>query len=323
MPRSVLGERAIHLGRRLPWLPPLLLFVEACWLRGLLALFALLPAAIASRVGAALLRRLGPLLPKSAHVARNLAFLRAAGVAPVTVADAWANVGHLLAEYPHFARIVASGMRIVVDPAAQPILGAGGRVVFVSAHVGSLEVAAAAIDRLGVRVDILYTPQSNPYLERTIQRYRGALGVRFLSRERALRAWLRGDARTSCGLATDQRVDDGELLPLFGVPALTSTTPAKLALRLGAPIVPLRAVREGPARYRVEFEAPIGADDVTATTLALQRRFEHWIAEHPGQWLCTKRRWPRDTPVPAAPQPAIGAPPAVRAAAPHAAGPPP
>jgi lauroyl/myristoyl acyltransferase len=24
------------------------------------------------------------------------------------------------------------------------------------------------------------------------------------------------------------------------------------------------------------------------------RLLEHWIAERPGEWLCTKRRWPKE-----------------------------
>lgn len=51
-------------------------------------------------------------------------------------------------------------------------------------------------------------------------------------------------------------------------------------------------------RFRVTVGPPIPApgqgsdeDRALAMTRALNERFESWIREQPGQWMCTKRRW--------------------------------
>ena len=102
-------------------------------------------------------------------------------------------------------------------------------------------------------------------------------------------------------IIVDQRVDDGEWLPFFGVQALTTTTPARLARRFDCPIVPASAVLLANGRYRITYHEPLrpdplrGADeDVREITLTLNRLFESWIRQEPGQWLCMKRRWPKD-----------------------------
>jgi MFS family permease len=108
-------------------------------------------------------------------------------------------------------------------------------------------------------------------------------------------------AGRSVGAAFDTRIDQGELVPFFGVPAPTNTLPAMLGLR-GYKVVPTRAVRLSGCRYRIEVMAPLAPADAEAPrqaqVLDLTRQingvFESWIREDPGQWICMKRRWPKD-----------------------------
>ncbi len=103
----------------------------------------------------------------------------------------------------------------------------------------------------------------------------------------------------------DVRVDSGTPLPLFGRDAPTTVSPFRMALRLGYPVVPVRAIRAGPARFEIEFFEPLSVpskgEAPAAKTAAIQmasqfnQRLEHWIGQRPGEWLCTKRRWPKET----------------------------
>ncbi len=114
-------------------------------------------------------------------------------------------------------------------------------------------------------------------------------------------------AGRSVGAAFDTRIDEGEPVPFFGVPALTNTLPALLSLR-GYPLIPIRAVRLPGTRYRIEVMAPLAPADPDAPrkaqvldiTTRLNAVFEDWIREDPGQWLCMKRRWPKPRPAQAA-----------------------
>ncbi len=213
----------------------------------------------------------------------------------------WRNLGAVFAEYPHLGRITAERIEAECHPGAREILERGRQAIYVSGHLGNWELAASAIAREGVPLSVVYTPFDDAPLDACIARFRTQLGCEMLEKSEAargmIRAWSRG---RSLGLVADQRVDDGVALPLFGEPAWTSTTPARLALRFGAPMVPMCVERLPRARFRVRFDAPIeppagqasreAAEAMTATFL---ERLEGWILAHPEQWMCTKRRWPK------------------------------
>ena len=79
------------------------------------------------------------------------------------------------------------------------------------------------------------------------------------------------------------------------------TTAARLALRTGAALLPIRAERLGKARYRVTVYDPIPVPEgdldsdaqAVKMTEAVHHHFEQWISEQPDQWICLKRRWPK------------------------------
>ena len=106
----------------------------------------------------------------------------------------------------------------------------------------------------------------------------------------------------SIGLVMGQRVDSGTPLPFFGIPKLTTLIPARLAVRFECELVPVRAQRLEGARFKITFYPPVQPDDGTAgevetakqMTLKVNAMLEQWILEAPEDWICTKRRWPKD-----------------------------
>jgi KDO2-lipid IV(A) lauroyltransferase len=156
-------------------------------------------------------------------------------------------------------------------------------------------------------VTVLYAADANPWIGRLMLRARRGLGCRLEPRDGGVRRLVRALGRGhSVGLLVDTRVDDGEPVPFFGRPALTTTVPARLALRHGLELVPVRVERLDGARFRVTIYEPVLPDDPAAPpreqalqmTRKLHEHFERWIRERPGEWLCSKRRWPED-PAPA------------------------
>ena len=200
----------------------------------------------------------------------------------------------------------------IVSDGHVPVLQDPDRpAVFVSAHLANWEVCAIAIVRAGVPVTGVYTPLQNPYLDRILMRRRQALGCRLVPRDSSMRTLLRElKAGRSIGMIMDQRVDSGVPIPFFGIDKWTTLVPARLALRHGCDLVPLRTERLGDARFRVTFYEPLKPDDpradeieqATQVTRKINRMFEDWIRERPEDWWCSKRRWPKDA------MPASGAP---------------
>jgi KDO2-lipid IV(A) lauroyltransferase len=280
---------------------------------GLLALFwwisARLEPGTASAWGQRLFRRIGPSVGKAAQVRRNLrlAFpdLGEAEHAEL-LREIWGNAGAVLAEYPHFKAICHDDFEkhfeVVEEWDVGEYRAAGKPGMFVTAHVGNWELPGAAASRQGIPVTAIYAPSRNPFVDRMLRLRREALGCRLVSLEEGARPLLRelGEGR-SVGLVVDTRDDDGVPLPFFGIDKLTTLAPARLALRFGCELIPVRIERLGPARFRLIVHEPIRPDPALASDKEravqmmrdLNRLFEQWIRERPEQWLCVKRAWPR------------------------------
>ena len=102
-------------------------------------------------------------------------------------------------------------------------------------------------------------------------------------------------------MLTDQKMNDGIAVPLFGHAAMTASAGAALALRFRAKMHPAHVERLGPARFRVIVEAalplPDSGDrtaDIAALTAAMNACLERWIRARPAEWLWLHRRWPKE-----------------------------
>jgi len=222
------------------------------------------------------------------------------------VRGVWANGGDVFAEYPRLKRIcdpAAGRLETRVIGTAAELVAAGTPCVFVSAHLANWEICAAGVTRLGLPLTVVYTPAVNVYMDRLLAHWRKPLGCRLVPREESIRPMIRElQAGRSIGLIVDQRVDSGEMLPFFGMPKATTVVPARLALKHGIPLVPIRCERLGDARFRVSLYPPVSprsdgvsaAEQATDMMVQVNALFEQWIRQCPTQWFCSKRRWPRD-----------------------------
>lgn len=260
---------------------------------------------VASRKGYRLFRRLGPCLRKNRHVIRNLeiAFPELTAAQRADLAgDIWANFGAVLAEYPYLPSLARSATDIDIRGASRTVIEHRQPAVYITAHVGNWEIAAATIARLQIPFTTIYSPQSNPYVDHLLQSIRASMGVEFVSKRNAIRQLVREIRHgRSVGMLPDQRITGGEPVPFFGLDAETTTSPAWLAIKMNCPLIPIEIERLGCARFCAHFHEPLDThaeiedrdERVQAVTRDINRLFEQWIRQHPGHWLCSKRRWPR------------------------------
>ncbi|HSA79663.1 MAG TPA: lysophospholipid acyltransferase family protein [Geminicoccaceae bacterium] len=306
--RRTISKRAIHALR-----PALRLIV---WpLQGLaLALFwsccrAMSPARAAA-FGARLGRAFGPHLRWHGRLRANLAI--ALPHAPSERVEAlaqaaWSSFGTTLAEHAHFGTIVGSDfdehVEVVLAPGLEACRGRPARFVFVTAHLGNWEIAPAAARRLGLPLTVVYSPRANPIVDWQVQRRRRDLGCRFLASDDSIRPLLNElRAGRSIGLLVDLRVESGAALPFCGQPTTTTLVPARLALKFGCPLIPVRVERLQPARFRVTAEDAVLPDAAAPPALQARQmmaqvnaRFESWIVARPYEWQCFQNRWPQAT----------------------------
>lgn len=293
-----------------PRLLRLLWMIEGGLIGALYAVSSRVSPDRASAVGRRLMRAIGPRLAKTHVFRRNLqiAFPEKSAVElDELVREIWGNMGAILAEYPHLETICRSEaeerLQIVRKGDSQVFREAHSPAVFVSAHLANWEIAAGSVVSVGVPLTGIYTPIQNPWFDRMLYRSRLALGCGMVKREGAVRQLMKAlRDGISVGLLVDQRVDAGEPVAFFGHDMNTSLTPAQLALRFDCELIPVQVQRLEGARYRVIFHEPVQADDRSADdheralqmTRKLDALFESWIRERPHEWICSKRRWPKD-----------------------------
>ena len=192
----------------------------------------------------------------------------------------------------------------------------GRGVVIVSAHLGNWEIGGAAVAAWGCPMDIVVARQRNERFDRHLTRARRRLGVGIIPRGEARRGVLRALAEgRGVGIMGDQDARRaGVFATFFGRPASTARGPAVLAMRSGAEVITLFAMREPGwrPRYTVYLE-PLAAEvpargggaaarekAVLALTQAFTSRIEERVRRHPGQYLWMHRRWktPQDRKTP-------------------------
>lgn len=267
----------------------------------------------ASQLCGGIARSIGPWLPVSKVAHRNLEMAMPEldlAARRAIVRGVWDNLGRTAGEIVHTARLgpTASGpgWELVGTEHVRGLLDHGGPGILVTGHLGNWEITRAATAKLGLVFATIYRPSDNPHVDQIIQDLRrlqpddpnllfpkGARGAR-----RALLHMRNGGC---LAILPDQKMNDGIEARFFGRPAMTASALASLALRTRCPVIPFRAQRIGPARFRVTWEAPLPlpdsgnrAADVLALTQAVNDRLETWIRAAPASWLWLHRRWPKE-----------------------------
>lgn len=215
------------------------------------------------------------------------------------------------AEAEEFRRLVSiEGMEHLES--ARKTSESGG-VIVLTAHLGSWEFLAAAMVAHGLPVTIVYRSRENPLTEELLAGLRRSGGSELFARGSAARAALRAlrDGKI-LAMTYDQNCgrEEGVFVPFFGRLACTRSAPPRIAMRTGAPVVPIFVERIGEsARHRVRVLPPLAmvpeGEDRDAAVRENARRMtaviEDEIRRNPDQWIWVHRRWrtqPRGEPRP-------------------------
>ncbi|MEW5790602.1 MAG: lysophospholipid acyltransferase family protein [Pseudomonadota bacterium] len=273
--------------------------------RLVLAVSARLPAALRSRLGRGLGHLVRVTLRRPRRIAaRNLALCFPAldGAARAALlrehfcqlGEAALELGFLWrgARNDFERRVQVEGMEHWHAARAQ-----GKGVIFLSAHLGSWESCVLYGSLLG-RFSALYMPVHNPAFNRLMVQGRERFGTQLIPKDRGLRPLLSALKRgETVGMLADQNVDpsEGVFAPLFGIPASTSYTVARLSQRTGAPVINAFCYRLPRGRgFRLVFR-PMPADypsgDDVRDAATMNAILEAAIGEAPAQYWWVHRRF--------------------------------
>lgn len=179
-------------------------------------------------------------------------------------------------------------------PALEAALDSGRPVILACAHFGNYDAMRAALAARGWPVGALYRPMNNEAFNRHYVPAITAIAEPLFPRGRAglaaMLRFLKGGGWLALGF--DQYDRDGAELRFFDLPTKTVLTPADLAKRYDALVVPIAGIRQPDGlSFRVHVGAPVAADAPRAMMQALNDDLEMLVRRHMDQWFWVHRRW--------------------------------
>ena len=218
----------------------------------------------------------------------------------------WKNIGRIFGEYIHINKFS------IIDPKKIKIVFANKNnfemlkknnkpVVFFSGHFANFELMAKCLQELGFNIGAIYRPLNNiflnPIMEFIRKKYicpiqieKGSNGTKKLIKHISTNSPL--------ALMIDQRLSSSIRVPFFNQPASTTTTPAQLAIKYDALLVPVFLKRLEKTNFEFFIEEPLiinrSSDydkDIFNITQIMNKKIEEFIKRDPAHWLWSHDRW--------------------------------
>ncbi len=182
------------------------------------------------------------------------------------------------------------------------VMKSGKGMLFLTAHYGNWELLGILgfAQMRQYEICAIGRDSGNEGVDRFVQGIREVAGIRILPKNRALRnviGYLRR-GQIACFLADQIAGSDGISVRFFDRPTWAVTTPARLSLQTGAPIVPVFIEKVRPGRHRVVYTEPLEPvrtgnldEDILRMTQQGMQRLETFVRRRPDHWFWLHKRW--------------------------------
>jgi KDO2-lipid IV(A) lauroyltransferase len=219
------------------------------------------------------------------------------------VRAAFEHFGSLLLEVLKFSTLTPQEMLARVEFEGEERVrlayAQGKGVLFVTGHFGFWELQAMVHALRLQPMAVLARALDNRPLNALLEQVRTRTGNTVIYRRETIRRVMRTlQAGQGVGILIDQHIQSRDAIHVdfFNRPAATTTVVAALAMRTGAPVVPLFALPVGQGRYRMIYEPPVeppkeGPDALREFTQRCTDVLEMYVRRHPHLWLWMHRRW--------------------------------
>ena len=216
----------------------------------------------------------------------------------------FAHFGELLVELLRFGSLSHEAIRARVEFEGEERLeeahALGRGVLLITGHFGFWELNALAHGLVLRPIALVARPLDNPLLHALLERVRRSTGNHVIYRHRGLRRIMRSlAANEGVAMLIDQHIQaaDAVIVDFFERPAATTSAVAAIALKTGAPVIPVFALPLGGGRYRMVYEHPVQPpapdtpDPIREFTQRCTDVLEMYVRRYPHLWLWMHRRW--------------------------------
>ncbi|MEO9515789.1 MAG: lauroyl acyltransferase [Paracoccaceae bacterium] len=186
-----------------------------------------------------------------------------------------------------------AGVQVLKDAAAS-----GRAVILQTGHFGNYEAARAVMLTMGIEPGGIFRKMHNEFFHehyvKTMEAYGGPAFQRGLPGMRGVMKHLKSGGQLI--ILNDQHASAAPTLKFLGKPAKTPLSPAELALRFDAVVLPFFSIRQSDGlSFRCYIEEPIEHSDPETMTQQMNDRLGERILETPEQWFWVPRRWRAET----------------------------
>lgn len=172
--------------------------------------------------------------------------------------------------------------------------------IFVSAHLGNWALASALLSRYTPDLIMIHRAPNNPIINWMFHYIQNAFATTVVEKNRnsGINLYKHLQNHKSIIMLMDQKNNMGLNARLFGHPAMTSPSAAKLSHVLQIPIIPFYALRKPNNQWQIVVDKPIQPvkedPQILATTQRLNDLFESWIRKNPEQWFWIHKRFEKN-----------------------------
>ncbi len=176
----------------------------------------------------------------------------------------------------------------------------GKGVLLFTGHFGYWEINALVHALVLDPMAVLARPLDNTMLHELLEQVRGRTGNSVIYRRGAVRRVLRAlAANQAVAVLIDQHIQtaDAVYVDFFNRRAATTSALAALAMRTGAPVIPVFALPLPGGRFRMVYEHavdppnPAHPEALRDFTQRCTDVLEMYVRRYPGLWLWMHRRW--------------------------------
>ena len=284
-------------------------FLEFILVMSFFLIFKIIGLKLSAKLGEIIGKYFGPLFRKKEIAKKNIliAFPNIDETSINQIIDSmWKNIGRIFGEYIHinkFSIIDEKKNKIgFVNKNNIEILKKNNKpIVFFSGHFANFELMAKCLQELGFNIGAIYRPLNNiflnPIMEFIRKKYicpiqieKGSNGTKKLIKHIS--------TNNPLALMIDQRLSSSIRVPFFNQLATTTTTPAQLAIKYEALLVPVFLKRLEKTNFEFFIEEPLIINrtndydkDIFNITQIMNKKIEEFIKRDTAHWLWSHDRW--------------------------------